>query len=117
MGAVSSVGKIGGDGRLSAPGRGLRWLMFGLLILLGALQLRLWTGKASWAEVWNLEARLQAAEAENARLAEDNAALEAEVRRLKADPRELEGRAREDLGMIRDGETFILVLPPAEPSP
>ena len=52
-----------------------------------------------------------------ARLAEDNAALEAEVRRLKADPRELEGRAREDLGMIRDGETFILVLPPAEPSP
>ncbi|MBL6717985.1 MAG: septum formation initiator family protein [Pseudomonadales bacterium] len=95
----------------------MRWLMLGLLVLLAALQLRLWTGKASWAEVWTLEARLQSAEAENALLAEDNAALEAEVRRLKADPRELEGRAREDLGMIRDGETFILVLPPAEPSP
>ena len=117
MGAVSSVAKIGGDGQLSAPGRGLRLLMIGLLVLLGALQLRLWTGKASGAEVWTLEAVLQAAEAENARLAEDNAALEAEVRRLKAVPRELEGRAREDLGMIRDGETFILVLPRAEPSP
>ena len=117
MGAVSSVAKTGADGQLSAPGRGLRWLMLGLLVLLAALQLRLWTGKASWAEVWTLEARLQSAEAENALLAEDNAALEAEVRRLKADPRELEGRAREDLGMIRDGETFILVLPPAEPSP
>ena len=30
VGAVSSVAKIGGDGQLSAPGRGLRWLMLGL---------------------------------------------------------------------------------------
>lgn len=117
MGAVSSVAKAEREGPAPFPGRGLRWLTFGLLVLLGALQLRLWTGKASWAEVWNLEARLRAAEVENAGLAEENAALEAEVRRLKANPRELEGRAREDLGMIRDGETFILVLPPAERSP
>jgi len=117
VGVVSSVAKVGREGLAPSRGRGLRWLTLGLLVLFGALQLRLWTGKASWAEVWNLEARLQAAEAENAELAEENAALEAEVRRLKADPRELEGRAREDLGMIRDGETFILVLPPAERSP
>lgn len=91
-----------------------RWLLALLILLLGALQFRLWSGKASWVEVWTLQDRLTAAQEENRRLEADNAALEAEVRRLKADPRELEGRAREDLGMIRDGETFILVLPPAE---
>jgi cell division protein FtsB len=94
--------------------RRARWLVALLILLLGALQLRLWSGKASWVEVWTLEDRLSAAQEENRRLEADNAALEAEVRRLKADPRELEGRAREDLGMIRDGETFILVLPPRE---
>jgi Septum formation initiator len=85
-----------------------------LLLALVALQLRLWTGAASLAEVATLEARVSAQQAENRRLAEQNALLETEVRALKEDPDSLEARARSELGMIREGETFFMVLPPAQ---
>ena len=82
-----------------------------LLLLLIALQVRLWTGKASLAEVAELEQRLEVRHAENQRLIEHNAILEAEVRALKEDPDSLEARARSELGMIREGETFFMVVP------
>ena len=78
-----------------------------------ALQLRLWTGEGSLAEVTVLETRVQADLRENTRLAEQNRLLEAEVRALKEDPDSLEARARSELGMIREGETFYVVLPAA----
>lgn len=84
-----------------------------LLVALAALQLRLWTGAGSLAEVATLETRVSAQQAENRRLAEQNTLLESEVRALKEDPDSLEARARSELGMIRDGETFYMVLPPA----
>ena len=84
-----------------------------LLLALLALQLRLWTGAASLAEIATLEARVLTQQAENRRLAEQNALLESEVRSLKEDPDSLEARARSELGMIREGETFFMVLPPA----
>lgn len=82
-----------------------------LLLLLIALQVRLWTGKGSLAEVAELEQRLEVRRAENRRLIEHNAVLEAEVRALKEDPDSLEARARSELGMIREGETFFMVVP------
>lgn len=88
-----------------------RVLLGGLLVLLIALQIRLWTGKASLAEIAELEAQVAVSRTENDRLADDNAVLEAEVRILKEDPDSLEARARTELGMIREGETFYMVLP------
>lgn len=82
-----------------------------LLLLLLALQLRLWSGQASWAEVAELTDRLELRRAEIAQLQSQNAALEAEVRMLKAGPGSMEARARNELGMIRRGETFFLVVP------
>ncbi|HSG91258.1 MAG TPA: septum formation initiator family protein [Pseudomonadales bacterium] len=93
-----------------------RAVVIGLLLVLLALQFRLWTGKGSLAEVSELEERVEARRAENRRLAEHNAILEAEVRTLKDDPESLEARARSELGMIREGETFYMVLPPAPDS-
>lgn len=85
-----------------------------LVLLLVALQVRLWTGKASWAEVSELRERLEARKVEITRLERENAALEAEVRVLKAGPESMEARARGELGMIRSGETFFLVVPEAD---
>jgi cell division protein FtsB len=90
---------------------GVRVLLAVLVLALGGLQLRLWSGKGSWAEVAELEERVLRAREEIAALDARNLVLETEVRALKADPERLEGRARSDLGMIRDGETFIMILP------
>ncbi len=99
-----------------APNSGVEsrftWIAIGILVLvLLALQVRLWTGKASWAEVAELRERLEAREGEIALIEQQNAVLESEVRALKAGPESLEARARSELGMIRSGETFFLVLP------
>ena len=90
-----------------------RGAVVALAFALLALQLRLWTGEGSLAEVAVLETRVEAERAENRRLVEQNALLEAEVRALKDDPDSLEARARSELGMIREGETFFMVLPAA----
>lgn len=88
------------------------WVAMGVLgLLLLALQFRLWSGKASWAEVAELNDRLALRQAEIALLEEQNAVLEAEVRMLKSGPASMEARARNELGMIRRGETFFLVVP------
>lgn len=107
-GAGPSSGAESGRG----AGNRLQRVVIGvLLLLLIALQVRLWTGKASLAEVAELEQRLEVRRAENQRLIEHNAILEAEVRALKEDPDSLEARARSELGMIREGETFFMVVP------
>jgi cell division protein FtsB len=85
-------------------------VLAGLVVLLLALQVRLWTGKGSLAEIAELRERVGTHRAENRRLTEHNALLEAEVRALKADPGAVEARARSELGMIRDGETFYMIL-------
>ena len=49
---------------------------------------------------------------ENDALRARNAALDAEVRDLGQGTAAIEARARTTLGMIRDGETFYLVVNP-----
>lgn len=93
---------------------GKAWFVIALLLLLLlALQWRLWVGASSWAEIAELQERISQRQQENSRLRDDNARLEAEVRALKEGPESLEARARRELGMIREGETFFLVVPPA----
>ena len=92
--------------------RALLWL---LVILLLLLQYRLWVGDGSLAEVWRLYQQVEAQRAENQRLLERNQALEAEVEDLKRGLDAIEERAREDLGMIRDGETFYQIIDETAP--
>lgn len=81
-----------------------------LLLLLAALQYRLWLGEGGVRERAALERRLAVQEARNAVLAQRNQILAAEVEGLRADPEALEERARADLGFIAEGETFFLVV-------
>lgn len=92
----------------------MRWLLIVLVVLLVALQYRLWVGDGSLAEVWRLHQAVEEQRAENARLRDRNQALEAEVRDLKTGSEAIEERARSELGMIREGETFYQVVDPSE---
>ncbi len=85
------------------------------LLLAGvlALQYRLWVSPNGMRDVWRTEQAIEAQKVENQRLAERNRTLAAEVHDLKEGRAAIEERARTDLGMIRAGETFFQVVPPA----
>lgn len=88
-------------------------LAFGVILLvLVALQYRLWVGEGSFAEVVTLKRQLAAQRAELADLHERNATLQAEVDDLKDGLAAIEARARSELGLIREGETYFQLLPP-----
>ena len=90
--------------------RALRWVLLGLVLLLGWLQYRLWFGIGSVGEVVTLEAQVEHQRRENGGLHERNAALAAEVRDLKEGVAAVEERARSELGMIKPGEVFYRVV-------
>jgi len=88
----------------------MRKLLVALLLLLIFLQYRLWFGDGSLQEVWELHREVEAQREENLHLRERNAALEAEVLDLKQGLDAIEEHAREDLGMIKQGETFYQIV-------
>jgi len=88
----------------------VRKLLVLLLLLLVYLQYRLWFGDGSLQEVWELHREVEAQRTENLQLRERNAALEAEVRDLQQGLDAIEEHAREDLGMVKEGETFYQVV-------
>ena len=89
-----------------------RWLLITLLVLLAALQYRLWFGEANLRQVWSLEQEIKQQQKENQALSQRNKQLEAEVQDLKNGLSALEERARSELGMIREGETFFQLVEP-----
>jgi cell division protein FtsB len=88
----------------------MRWLIWFLVVLLLLLQYKLWVGDGSLAEVWGLYQQVELQQDENQRLRERNQALEAEVQDLKQGLEAIEERAREELGMIKEGETFYQIV-------
>ncbi len=88
----------------------MRKLLILLLLMLVYLQYRLWFGDGSLQEVWELHREVEAQREENLQLRERNAALEAEVRDLQQGLDAIEEHAREDLGMVKEGETFYQLV-------
>lgn len=95
----------------------LRWIALVLLVLLIALQARLWTGQGGMREVWMLEQRIEAQEADNARRKARNDTLAAEVEDLKYGQEAIEERARAELGLVQPDEVFYQVVEPAPGTP
>jgi cell division protein FtsB len=90
----------------------MRFLIVILIVLILALQYRLWVGEGSFAEVSALRDQVEAQEIENQKLKDRNASLEAEVQDLKTGYAAIEERARSELGMIRNDEVFYQVVDP-----
>ncbi|MEE4173848.1 MAG: cell division protein FtsB [Xanthomonadales bacterium] len=86
-----------------------------LLLVLVALQFKLWFGDGGFSDISGLEQRVAAQEAENEQLEERNSALRAEVEDLRERLDAVEERARSELGLTREGEEFYQVVPKAEP--
>ena len=81
-----------------------------LVLLLLYLQYRLWLGDGNLPDVIQLGNEVEAQREENIRLRERNDVLDAEVRDLQQGLDAIEEHAREDLGMIKDGETFYQIV-------
>ena len=88
------------------------WPIVALLVLLFALQSKLWLGEGGWSRARELQGTVAEQRAENARLQQRNDALSAEVEDLKSGESAVEERARSELGMIKPGETFYRVVEP-----
>jgi len=89
----------------------MRWLLLSLLVLLGAMQYRLWFAQGSLAEKHRLERQVEEQTAINSDLQARNAVLEREVLDLQnGGNKGVEQRAREQLGLVREGETFYQVV-------
>ncbi|BES71877.1 cell division protein FtsB [Marinobacter nanhaiticus D15-8W] len=86
------------------------WAVMAVFIVL--LQVRLWVGEGSFAQVWQLQDKIDVQKAENAKLANRNERLYAEVLNLRSGQGAIEERARMNLGLIRKDETFFLVVEP-----
>lgn len=89
-----------------------KWILIVLCMLLGILQFRLWSGEGSLKNVIRLKQIILTQTQEVERLAERNKRLDAEVQALKAHPKAMEERARAELGMVKEGETFYVVVDP-----
>jgi cell division protein FtsB len=81
-----------------------------LVLLLGLLQYRLWFAEGSFAEQHRLELQVEEQTRINAELQARNAVLEREVLELQTGNKGVEQRAREQLGLVREGETFYQIV-------
>lgn len=89
-----------------------KWVSAGLALLLFALQAALWIGQGSVAEVVALQRQIDTYRQGNTALRERNQRLEVEVLEFKSGLDSVEEMAREELGMVREGETFYLLVKP-----
>lgn len=83
-----------------------------LLILLAALQHRLWEGEGGVREVRELRSKLALQHQQNEKLRLRNQGMYAEIKDLRSGSEAIEERARNELGMIKEGETFFRIIDP-----
>jgi cell division protein FtsB len=87
-----------------------RTLIVILLLMLIGLQSRLWLGPGSFAHVNGLQKKMAQADATNTTKEERNKILRKEIRDLKDGLETVEEKARSELGLIKENETFFLLV-------
>jgi len=88
----------------------MRWLMVVLVAILVLLQSRLWFGEGSISNKIVLDKQWESQQKINEEHKLRNRLIAQEVESLKTNLDSLEEKARKDLGMIKDGEVFYLVI-------
>ena len=92
----------------------MRVLLAILLLVLVALQLKMWFGEGGYRDVQRLAQRVEQQARENETLAQRNRELQAEVEDLRQGLEAIEERARSELGLIKENEEFYQVVPGQE---
>lgn len=85
-----------------------------LIVLLCLLQYRLWLGKNSIPDYLEIQKQVAEQSKQNANLRQRNNLLMADISDLKMGIEAIEERARNELGLIKQGETFYRILPSQE---
>ncbi|MEI8237364.1 MAG: cell division protein FtsB [Methylococcaceae bacterium] len=81
-----------------------------LLVIIVQLQYRLWFGDGSVNEISAYQKRLNEVKLQVEEKKHRNEMLYAEVLDLRKGQESIEERARDELGMIKNGETFVEVI-------
>jgi cell division protein FtsB len=89
----------------------MRSMLAILLLVLIALQLKMWFGEGGYSDVKRLAVRVEEQARENEVLALRNRELQAEVEDLRQGLHAVEERARSELGMVKENEEFYQVVP------
>jgi cell division protein FtsB len=95
----------------------MKILIVVLIALLLSVQYRLWIGEGSIAHRVELQRKITQQQGENDALRERNRILALEVDALKSGYGAIEERAREQMGMIKKGETFFMIIDSDEKMP
>jgi len=95
----------------------LRYIVYGLLGLLIAIQYPLWIGKGGWLHVYQMDKEVQAQQAKNSQLENRNNKLAGDVNDLRQGTRAVEERARIEHGMVKENETMVQVVQSDEELP
>lgn len=88
----------------------MRLLTLCILSLLLALQYRLWTGENGVSELRALQQDIERQSATNQQLAQRNQLLQADIIDLRNAQDAVEERARNELGLIKNDETFFRLV-------
>jgi len=81
-----------------------------LIVVLVALQVRLWRGEGSLSDIERLEHEIASQSTTNAGLEKRNKGLLHEVSDLKTGLDSVEEHARSEMGLIKHGETYYLIV-------
>ena len=87
-----------------------RLALAALCAVLAALQYRLWIADGGVIDSRRLQREVDKQAADNTQLQQRNAVYQAEVADLHNGGAAIEAHARSELGMIRKGESFYLVV-------
>jgi cell division protein FtsB len=88
-----------------------KWIALLLIVMLSALQYRLWFGKNSVYDFQFKQDQITTISEQNANLQQRNQLLRADIEDLQLGLESMEERARNELGLIKEGETFYRILP------
>lgn len=88
----------------------MRWLIAILVVMVAGLQYRLWYGEGGLGEQARFQSLAEDQRQHNELLRQRNDALAADVDELKTGMAGIEERARSDLGMIKNDETYYMIL-------
>lgn len=96
----------------------MKWIVAILVLIILGLQYRLWFGEGSLEQIAELEREIEKQTIENSSLQDRNNLLLSQIRELKGGSEGLEEKARQDMGMVKEGETFYYITEtPAKNNP
>ncbi len=81
-----------------------------LIVLFALLQYELWFSPGGMRQMAQLQKQIDVLNKENQRLIQRNQVLEADITDLKNGQETVEMHARNDMGMVKQGETFYQIV-------